>query len=247
MRRLLLSLLAYGLLIVGLASLSGGVVALTIPLIVYLVAVLLYRPEKPRLTATRALSATHVPPGAPVVVTLTLTNQGSAVEELLVEDALPPDLRAELEATGCQVITYPPAKDETDLELALIYAAAQADEIVILGALGGRLDHEIANLLLLAHPALENVTARIVTPEQTAFLIRRRTVITGNPGDTVSLIPLGGDAHGVTAQGLRWPLDGETLRFGPARGVSNVLLGGEAVVTVQQGVLLCVVIHGPAR
>ncbi|HIE37724.1 MAG TPA: thiamine diphosphokinase [Anaerolineales bacterium] len=161
-------------------------------------------------------------------------------------DSLEPDLRAELAEAGAQFLTRSPAKDETDLELALLYAVRQgAEEVLILGALGGRIDQTVANLLLLAHPALAGVRVRVIEGAQTAFLIRDEALIEGRPGDTVSLIPLGGDARGVTAEGLRWPLREGTLRFGPARGVSNILLGRQARVHVREGMLLCVITHHP--
>lgn len=162
-------------------------------------------------------------------------------------DSLEPALQAQMEAAGARFLSYPSAKEETDLELALLYAAEQGvREILVLGALGGRLDQTLANILLLAHPALEQVQVQVVEGDQTAFLIRHQALVQGNPGDTVSLLPLGGDAQGVTAEGLRWPLRDETLRFGPARGVSNVLLGRQAWVQLREGCLLCVVTHHPS-
>ena len=159
-------------------------------------------------------------------------------------DSLEPDLRAELEAAGTQFLSHPADKDETDLELALLYAVERgAEEIIILAALGGRLDQEIANLLLLTHPALADTQVKVVEWNQTGFIIRNQATIEGQPGDTVSLIPLRGDAEGVTTEGLRWELHEETLRFGLARGVSNVLLGREARVSVREGILLCVLIQ----
>ncbi|MDY6875448.1 MAG: thiamine diphosphokinase [Chloroflexota bacterium] len=161
-------------------------------------------------------------------------------------DSLLPDERSRVEMAGSQVIRFSPRKDETDLELALLHAAREgATEIIILAALGGRLDQTIANLLLLALPELSGLDVRIVAGPQTAFLIRggRGELVEGQPGDTVSFIPLGGDAVGVTAEGLEWPLRADTLRFGPARGVSNVLTVQSAHVRVQRGLLLCVVTH----
>lgn len=162
-------------------------------------------------------------------------------------DSLSPDLQAELEAAGTHLLHHSPAKDETDLELALLHAVEQgAREIVVLAALGGRLDHTLANLLLLALPALAHTEVQIVDRNQTAFLVREQATIRGQPGDVVSLIPLGGDARGVTAEGLQWTLHDEVLHFGPARGVSNLLLGREAWVHVREGLLLCVVTrHSP--
>ena len=163
-------------------------------------------------------------------------------------DSLSPDEQARVEAAGAQVIRFSPRKDETDLELALLHAVREgATEIVILAALGGRLDQTIANLLLLALPELSGLDVHIVEGQQTVFLIHDEALIEGRPGDTVSLIPLGGDAVGVTTEGLEWPLHEDTLRFGPARGVSNVLTAERARVRVRRGSLLCVVTHASTQ
>jgi thiamine pyrophosphokinase len=165
-------------------------------------------------------------------------------------DSLSPDMQAQVESAGARVVHFSPYKDETDLELALLHAAqGGATEIIILAALGGRLDQTIANLLLLTLPELQGIDVRIVEGHQAAFLIHAGddgVPIVGQPGDTVSLIPLRGDAEGVTAEGLEWSLHDDTLRFGPARGVSNVLTAGQARVRIRQGLLLCVVTQGGA-
>jgi thiamine pyrophosphokinase len=159
-------------------------------------------------------------------------------------DSLPPDQRRRLETSGCRMISFPARKDETDLELALHYAAAEgATEIVVLAALGGRLDQIIANVMLLTLPELKGIDVRIVEGAQEAFLIDDEAIIEGGVGDTVSLIPLGGDAVGVTTEGLEWALEEDTLCFGPARGVSNVLAVGKAQVCLEDGLLLCIVIR----
>ena len=159
-------------------------------------------------------------------------------------DSLTPAEEERLRSSSAQITSFSPRKDETDLELALLRAASEgAESIVVLAALGGRLDQTIANLLLLALPELDGIDVRVVEGAQVAFLVRDEASIEGQPGDTVSLIPLGGDAVGVSTEGLEWHLDGDTLRFGPARGVSNVLTAERASVRVQQGLLLCVVTH----
>jgi thiamine pyrophosphokinase len=161
-------------------------------------------------------------------------------------DSLPDADRTALEAYGCRFVVHPRAKDETDLELALAYAARQgAREIIVLGALGGRLDHLLANVLLLARPELAGVSVRIADNGGEAQLIRNGEAVSleGEPGDLVSLLPLGGDAQGVTTKGLAWPLRGETLRFALTRGVSNEMTGAAARVEVDRGYLL--VVHSP--
>ncbi len=158
-------------------------------------------------------------------------------------DSLPSDLRQDLADKGSRFHEHPPAKDETDLELALLWAAEQVSvsEIVVLGALGGRPDQALANLLLLALPTLEGHDVRMVGGAWEIRLIHggETLPVRGQPGETVSLLPLGGDARGVTTSGLRYPLEDETLHFGPARGVSNVLESEDATVNVDEGWLWC--------
>ncbi|HEY3288903.1 MAG TPA: thiamine diphosphokinase [Anaerolineae bacterium] len=149
-----------------------------------------------------------------------------------------------LEYGGAQLERHPSHKDETDLELALTYAA-QTDpggEIIILGGLGGRLDQTVANVMLLAMPMLRDRRVMIAAGKEQSFLIRAGAPfeLQGHAGDIVSLIPFGGDAHGIVTDGLEYALHDESLVIGPARGVSNVMLGERATITLRQGLLLCV-------
>jgi len=161
-------------------------------------------------------------------------------------DSAPPDVRARVEAAGAEVLQYPARKDETDTELALRIALERgAQEVYLLGALGGRLDHTLANLLLLALPELQGVRVTILAGRQRAFAIRHRAEIPGRPGDLVSLLPLGGDATGIWTAGLDYPLRGGTLRFGAARGISNVITQAPAEVRLEKGLLLAIVTQQP--
>ena len=156
-------------------------------------------------------------------------------------DSLDEAALAQLKAMGCRFVVYSAAKDWTDLELALKLAVQQgATEIVILGALGGRLDQELANILLLLLPELQDISTRIVDDRQEMFVARNQAEIVGQSGDVVSLIPLGGDAEGIVTEGLLYPMRDEPLLSGPARGVSNVLTGPVAHVTLRSGALLIV-------
>jgi len=160
-------------------------------------------------------------------------------------DSLAEDDLAALEADGAQLIHHPPRKDQTDLELALLYAVQQgADEALVLGGLGARWDQTLANLLLAAHRELRGLKLVFVHGGQRLCPIHGEGMIEGQAGDTVSLIPIGGDAEGVSTQGLEYPLEDETLHLGSSRGVSNVLLGERAEVRVKKGLLLCVVLRG---
>jgi thiamine pyrophosphokinase len=157
-------------------------------------------------------------------------------------DSLLPAEKARVEAANIQIISFPARKDETDLELALRHAVDKdATEIVIVAALGGRLDQSLANVFLLTLPELKGRNVCIVEGNQRAFLIRDEAYLTGKPGDTVSILPIGGAAHGISNDGLEWPLHEATLPIGSTRGMSNVFLGEQAYIKVRDGILLCVV------
>lgn len=155
-------------------------------------------------------------------------------------DSLEPELLQQLEAAHVPIERHPAHKDETDLELALLAAIEHgAQQIFVLAALGGRPDQHLANLQLLTHPVLAPADVRLVQDDWEVFVIRHAARITGTPGDTVSLLPMTDEVHGIVTEGLYYPLRHETLRLGPARGVSNVLVTEEASVRVESGLLLC--------
>jgi thiamine pyrophosphokinase len=141
-----------------------------------------------------------------------------------------------------EVLVHPAEKDETDLELALRYAAAFDDqEIIVLGSLGGRLDQSLANVFLLIAPFLHGRRVKIVEPNQEAWIMSAgENHISGSVGDRVSLLPLGGDARIKQTTGLAWPLVDEPLLQGMSRGISNRLIAETATVEIAKGTLLCV-------
>ena len=165
-------------------------------------------------------------------------------------DSVAADPLVELEAAGVAIVRSATAKDETDTELAIVEALDRgATAIALVGATGGpRLDHELANLSLLAMPGLAGVTATIYTDRARVRLLRedgaRSLSLAGRVGDLVSLLPMGGLVEGVRTVGLRYPLHDEALPLGTPRGVSNVISGPDAAVSIQTGMLL--VIETPA-
>ena len=154
-----------------------------------------------------------------------------------------------LSAQGVALRRFRRDKDETDLELALLHAAhAGATTIDIIGALGGRWDHTLANVALLALPELRGRQVRLLADRQTLFLVRDAATLDGQAGDTISLIPLTSVVRGVTTRGLAraellapgHPLHDAVLSFSHARGVSNVLLEPPGHVGLHEGLLLVV-------
>jgi thiamine pyrophosphokinase len=164
-------------------------------------------------------------------------------------DSLRADELAELRGAGVPIELVPADKDESDTELAVLAAVDRgATDITILGGLGGpRVDHALANVALLAHPALAGCTARILSDEARVRLLSgpASLELRGAAGDLVSLLPVGGDAEGITTEKLRFPLSDERLEAGRARGLSNVRLTDVAKVRLRKGRLL--VVETPAR
>jgi thiamine pyrophosphokinase len=153
-----------------------------------------------------------------------------------------------LQHVGTQLLPFPAEKDEIDLELALIHAAdIGAEEIVVIGGLGGRFDMSLANLSLLTHPKLSGVSITFWHNQQKIWLLQPPGVeIKGNVGDTLSLLPFGSEARGIRTTNLAYPLQGESLPFGPARGVSNVFTTDVVSISLESGMLLAVWTSGRA-
>lgn len=153
---------------------------------------------------------------------------------------------ARARAEGVAIDHHPAAKDETDLELALDHVRARGiDRALVLGAGGGRLDHALGNLLLLASERYASIELDAWIGDATVSVVRVRRRFSFRAGDVVSLFAVGGPAFGVTTHGLEYPLRHEMLSPGSSRGISNVVLDGPIMVEVADGVLLAVQSPGP--
>lgn len=141
-------------------------------------------------------------------------------------------------ASGGDVQRFDPVKDETDLELAMM-AADPAGPVLVVGLAGGRPDHALSSLLLMADPrwASAQVHGWVGT---TSFEVIRpgASAVHGTPGALLSLLPVGGPAVGVATKGLRYPLRGEMLPAGTPRGMSNVFASEVASIALESGCLL---------
>ena len=158
-------------------------------------------------------------------------------------DSLAPETVLQLEAAGAVVHRYQVDKDYTDLELALELAVAeQPDEILLLTALGGRLDQTLGNLLLLTRPKYAPVRLTIADEVQRATLLRshQTLAVIGRPGDTLSLIPLTATVQDVDITGVKWPLKQATLTLGSTLTISNALAAPHATIKIGKGLVLLI-------
>ncbi len=156
-------------------------------------------------------------------------------------DSVDPAVLAVATDAGIPVERHPEAKDATDLALALDAALARHPErVVVVTGAGDRLDHTLSLAQLLASPRTIGVEAEAWIGNAHLSVIRDATVLRGEPGDLVSLVPLHGPALGIVTDGLLYPLRDEDLPVGSTRGVSNELAAPEASVRLRSGVLIAV-------
>jgi thiamine pyrophosphokinase len=156
-------------------------------------------------------------------------------------DSASPEAVAAAEASGTRVVRHPAEKDATDLELALDTAAAmQPSRILVLAGRGGRLDHELATLLVLASPRYASAQVDAQIGSARVHVIHDRRELVGEPGELLTLLPVHGPALDVRTEGLAYPLRGETLEADSSRGVSNVFDAARARVSLASGVLLAI-------
>jgi thiamine pyrophosphokinase len=163
-----------------------------------------------------------------------------------MDSVRPEDLDA-ARGAGVEVVSLDPVnKDQTDLECAVEHGLARLGgpaRILLAGIAGGRLDHTLAAMSLMARLAAEGHIVEAGDGRAWATVLgggRRCVCLTGVRGEIVSFIPVMGDAAGVTLQGLRYPLERAVLPFGSSRGVSNEFAAPAARASIESGYLLVV-------
>jgi thiamine pyrophosphokinase len=142
---------------------------------------------------------------------------------------------------NAEIIQFSHDKNETDLELAIQHALTlNPEQVVILAALGGRLDQTLGNIALISRLQVTGYKLMLDDGVEEVFFCHDHVEIHGTAGDTVSLIPWQGDVTGVVTTNLKWRLQNETLFPNKTRGISNEMLGDTAAVQIQSGSLLVV-------
>ncbi len=137
---------------------------------------------------------------------------------------------------------FPSKKNETDTEIC-VYLAQKlyAKEIHFIGALGGRIDHMIANINLLYYVRNKDINTKIISDKEDIYIaINEEVIIKGNKGNTISIIPINGDAKCVTLKKLEYPLNDYNMKFSIPLGISNVMLEDECSISVGEGSIIVI-------
>ncbi len=151
-------------------------------------------------------------------------------------DSIDTKSRLFLETHHVPIITHPRDKDATDTELAVQWAMEKgATGLTLMGVTGTRLDHTLANILLLKSIGETGIKCRIVDDNNEIYIVTERIELHGNPGDLVSLIPLTETVKGVTITGVDFPLDNAEIPMGSSLGISNRFSGTQAQISIKNG------------
>lgn len=149
------------------------------------------------------------------------------------------------ESEGIKFVKFPPEKDSTDTDIVLEYALEkEPDEIVILGATGGRMDHFLANVNILLKPLRHGIRTYIIDKYNKIYLIDCHTEIKRKAlwGKYISLLPFTENVKNVRLNGFKYPLDGADLAIGNSLTVSNEMSEGadEASISFDSGILIVI-------
>ncbi|MCA9790393.1 MAG: thiamine diphosphokinase [Candidatus Eremiobacteraeota bacterium] len=163
-------------------------------------------------------------------------------------DSLTPEQIDRLERSRIPVRRLPVTKDASDLELAMQLAHSWgARDVIVLGALGGRTDHLLFNLVAgLCYCREVGMRTVLANHDQEAFLVEPDHRILERQGWIASLLCLSATCTGVALKGFEFPLEGESLRRASSRTLSNRILAEEASISLEEGLLLALlVMPGP--
>ncbi len=155
-------------------------------------------------------------------------------------DSINNELKKDLGNKKVTFISYPTKKDNTDAELALLYAIKLGcKEIILAGILGTRIDHMLATIFMLSQKQFAKLHIKIIEGNQDIYVVRKKIKLTGKKGDTISIIPIS-DVRGVTTKNLQYVLKDASLPFGTTRGISNVFTKNETEISLKKGTILVV-------
>lgn len=172
------------------------------------------------------------------------TALGVHVDEVVGDlDSVSAEGLARIERDGTPVDRYPTEKANTDTEIALQAALRHgADHIVVVSCIGDRVDHSFAALVSLTDRSLDGATVEAWWGPAHVDVVLGPCVrsISGNEGETVSVLPVGGPATGVSLSGVYYPLDNATLSPTESLGVSNVFTQPPMHVRIDTGALLII-------
>ncbi|NLL04244.1 MAG: thiamine diphosphokinase [Clostridiaceae bacterium] len=140
-----------------------------------------------------------------------------------------------------KIIKYPSQKAMTDTEIAVNYVVDNGyKEVVIIGGIGTRIDHSLANIFLLKQMLDKGIKGTLANEKNEITLIKDGIKIKKEKGAKLTLLPLTKVVEGITTKGLYYPLDCEDIELGSSRGVSNEFEDEFAEISIKSGILIVI-------
>lgn len=142
---------------------------------------------------------------------------------------------------GVNIIRYPRDKDYTDTEIC-VHKAIELGciEICIIAGIGSRIDHSLGNIGLLHIIGAKGAKGYIISKNSTIYLCKDYIQLNGRIGDTVSIIPLMGNADGLKSRGLKFELNNLSIEFGKPIGISNEMTDNKCSIEIENGEILII-------
>jgi len=137
---------------------------------------------------------------------------------------------------------FPSKKNETDSELCIFLAnKLNAYKVDLFATLGGRIDHTLANINLLYYIREQKIVPRIISEKEDIYIAINESIqIKGKKEDIISIIPIKGDAKGITLENLEYNLNNYNMKYSSPLGISNIMLSDECSITVKEGSVLII-------
>lgn len=149
-------------------------------------------------------------------------------------------LKKYVDVENIKIIKLNPEKDYTDTHMAIKLAIElKSTEITIIGGIGTRIDHTLANIHILKEPLEKNIKCNILNKNNNITLINKTSVIQ-KKYPYISLIPLTTIVDGVTLKGFKYTLNNATMKIGESIGVSNEQIDNEGIIEIKEGILIII-------
>lgn len=154
-------------------------------------------------------------------------------------DSLDAEVLNRFQGVGVELQKHPTHKDKSDTELSIEYAIEKgANDIVLLGAIGSRLDHSMANIMMLYKLINQNINVTIIDSHNEVFITKDLLRLSNKEGHFVSIIPLIDSK--VTLRGFEYDTNSVVFNIGSTLGISNVVKDEVGLVKVEEGICLVI-------
>lgn len=139
-------------------------------------------------------------------------------------------------------ISHPTDKDQTDGELSLDFIKNVGGEsVTIYGALGGKIEHVLGNINLLAYAHSIGLKAKIVGKDNEIYFVRDALSLETEVGNNLSIFPFGGEVEFISSTGLKYSLDGIKILPHSSLGISNEVTVGKVEINVKNGASVVII------